>query len=495
MQGLELSTGARSVEELRLRYLILRAKEREQRRLNKLKANSRFSLGLDVSELFEGASQPRIRLTEVNLAQSVCAALTLHHKLQLSGQVMTARNIGIGLFDACYEYRTSPLSYLGTGCLSLHASHRKSGLPFSLALGYQKEVTQRTSLYSQLRVGIISRDNHLLLKPLLSFGGGVNISPDLVLRAKCTTSSVRTDLLWRANKFDCDAKLSLFLAEPEWAGPDEDDDEEEPRSKKGVISLGVNCTLGDGLEVTGGFSCFLSRFSMLSMELSCSLVGGVVVQVNLHRKPHTFSFPIRFAKASPEPAVLGYSIFIPLLTYAALRRLVYEPWLLDNLVKAEKMRRVQLSQELRRRRTDAQAVQNLMKDTAKRIADRETRIGGLVIEKALFGLLPENPFECSPQGDDGDSTWTDVTIALQTMVVDSELRIPPSKFSDLNGFYDPCLGLCLPSTNKTIDQVSKRLNRPGRQLAVLYKFHSAAHQIVVLESQGLAIPMAKHQVS
>lgn len=87
------------------------------------------------------------------------------------------------------------------------------------------------------------------------------------------------------------------------------------------------------------------------------------------------------------------------------------------------------------KRDDASRVTNLMRPTADRIARQEANRHGLIILEAKYGQMQgDNPNYPLP-----GEKLVDVTVPLQSMVTDSQLRIYSVK-AQLPGFYDPCPG-------------------------------------------------------
>lgn len=85
----------------------------------------------------------------------------------------------------------------------------------------------------------------------------------------------------------------------------------------------------------------------------------------------------------------------------------------------------------------------------------------------------------SPDSDSSDrrrEDHVDVTVALQALVADSQLVIPPGRSkAGLPGFYDPCLGR-------------------AKALRMRYTFRGRLHECTVEDAEGLLAPVRQHAI-
>lgn len=265
---------------------------------------------------------------------------------------------------------------------------------------------------------------------------------------------------------------------------EEDDLLLETIPTKGRISASISCNTYDLVEVRVGTNCVLSELTRLSSEIAVSWMRGLSIKLGLYRGSQSYILPFKLSDAW-DPAAFSYGILVPNLTYALLRGIVYKPWVLSQLKKAQNLRRERLRSELRRLRSEALATQALMRHTASRISQSEKGCRGLVIVRALYGQLSPTTPGIPLAADVGGSLSLDVTVALQVMVENHSIRLPPGRWADLQGFYDPCTGL---------GRAACVGGRPLRQLFVAYTFNGLPHEVCTEESRGLAIPMSKHRV-
>lgn len=111
---------------------------------------------------------------------------------------------------------------------------------------------------------------------------------------------------------------------------------------------------------------------------------------------------------------------------------------------------------------------------------------GLVILSATYGNLKSfssaglGNAQDNPTGTDSSSKrrpdFIDVAVALQALVADSQLVIPPGRSkAGLLGFFDPCLGR-------------------RKALRVRYLFRGRLHECTVGDTDGLLAPIRQHAI-
>lgn len=260
-------------------------------------------------------------------------------------------------------------------------------------------------------------------------------------------------------------------------------------TQKGRVMTSLTCSTYDFVDVHVGVDCVLSEYSRISAEMGASWLQGLSLRLGFHRGNQSYIFPLKLSEVW-NPAACGYGLAVPLLSYGIVRSLVYEPWALAQLKKVQDIRRERLRDELRRLRSEAMATQSLMQHTFTRTVRNERSVNGLVIVRALYGRLspvnPAVPLQC----DIGGPLCIDVTVPMQVFVENHQLRLPPGRWADQQGFYDPCAGLGRASN------VSRSGGGGGvlRELYVAYLFNGLPHEVVTEDRRGLAIPMPKHRV-
>ncbi|CAH8680167.1 unnamed protein product [Schistosoma rodhaini] len=527
MQGWQMTSSQKSAPELRLEYLLLKEKARVSKQLQLTQPTSEFSLGLDLTDVFDRYLKeppedrsliPIPSIYELSVAQSINAGISIKNSVSLAGQVTAHNGVGIGTFLAIWRHHCSRKSIFGPTTIDTEFSYGRAGRGLSTAIRARRNFGQRfhgslglslASLYERspkssmnLIPGISAGVNiqllshvhaHLELRCLMNPG----ISSELFFASADGEYNARISSKLNASGY---ASLSLLLEKSvswtwlnpprgsgvidkenipqpdcEWADSDNCDLEQQRRSKGNIsCTIGVNTT--DIGEFTLGAQCQISAHSRISGQIRLSIQKGVTVKLSLLRGTQTYSFPFILSD-HPDRVAFGYGLIFPILAFSAIRMLVYEPYLSRQLKLAQKSRRAKLREELARKRREALSTQELMRRAASRSKRNEMSISGLIIDQAIYGCLSPTS-DPTTLSDVGGPLAFDVTIPLQAMIEKSHLRLPPGRWCDFQGFYDPCVGL---------------LENP-RQLRVSYTFHNSSHEVTVNENQGLAIPMSKHKV-
>jgi len=137
-------------------------------------------------------------------------------------------------------------------------------------------------------------------------------------------------------------------------------------------------------------------------------------------------------------------------------------------------------------RKETQSKINLIRPEAERIRSQEQEIQGLVILKAYYGKLNR---EGNPIGENIDTVdnsegnpleWIDVTIPIQIVVQNSQLRLPEGTKEGMFGFFNPFI-------------TESGLNE--KKLSVSYLFHNQMHFVLIHDNEPLSIPLRAHQVT
>ncbi|XP_018655016.1 putative dnaj (hsp40) homolog, subfamily C, member [Schistosoma mansoni] len=499
----------------------------EQRAIYDSFGYKEFSLGLDLTDVLirylkeppeDRSLIPIPSIYELSVAQSINAGISIKNSVSLAGQVTAHNGVGIGTFLAIWRHHCSRKSIFGPTTIDTEFSYGRAGRGLSTGIRARRNFGQRfhgslglslASLYERspkssinLIPGISAGVNiqllshvhaHLELRCLMNPG----ISSELFFASADGEYNARISSKLNASGY---ASLSLILEKSvswtwlnpprgsgvidkenvpqpdcEWADSDNCDLEQQRRSKGNIsCTIGVNTT--DIGEFTLGAQCQISAHSRISGQIRLSIQKGVTVKLSLLRGTQTYSFPFILSDR-PDRVALGYGLIFPILAFSAIRMLVYEPYLSRQLKLAQKSRRAKLREELARKRREALSTQELMRRAASRSKRNEMSISGLVIDQAIYGCLSPTS-DPTTLSDVGGPLAFDVTIPLQAMIEKSHLRLPPGRWCDIQGFYDPCVGL---------------LENP-RQLHLSYTFHNSSHEVTVNENQGLAIPMSKHKV-
>ncbi|KAL5970080.1 hypothetical protein TSMEX_002188 [Taenia solium] len=537
IQGWELAVRDKSAPELRLEYLLLKQKAREAESERLLQPTSELSCGVDMTDFFdrylkeppeERMLSPSLSVYDVSLSQSVTALRTPHNTASLVGQVTAHNGIGIGTLFGLWVHRLPPKTpIIGASSTEAALSYGRGGYGLGASVKLNKQLHERVTGSVGLEVASVNRNNSAIfsLIPGFSLATNIEVTPHIVTRLQYKfnlNGGFFSEVFWTSEKGERSCRVQTHLhrgtaslkvqfeslVDWPWLNPflkpstsksqsskkspadwetnldEEDDLVLETIPHKGRVSASLSCNTFDLLEVRIGANCVLSELSRVSSEIGVSWLRGLNMKLGLHRGDQSYVLQIKLSD-NLDLAAFSYGVLIPSLTYCLVRSLVYEPWVLAQLKKAQEIRRQRLRDELQKLRAEALATQSLMQHTSARVARAEKESRGLVIVYALYGQLSPTTPSIPLTADVGGALSIDVTVPLQVMVEHHQIRLPPGRWADMQGFYDPCAGL---------GRAACHGRRPLRQLFVAYTFNGLPHEVCTEESGGLAIPMSKHRV-
>jgi hypothetical protein len=156
------------------------------------------------------------------------------------------------------------------------------------------------------------------------------------------------------------------------------------------------------------------------------------------------------------PAPIVYGTFCPIIGYYCIKQFIIEPYQIAEKRKKQAQSEQENSEKLIERKRQAQSSIDLMKATYERSVEREKKVNGLVIIRAIYGnqdnlqtfmAINEN----NTNLDDKQlllEELTEVTIPLQCLVRESTLVLPEaSKVCTLLllflDFFDKVSGLLM----------------------------------------------------
>ncbi|GMR37917.1 hypothetical protein PMAYCL1PPCAC_08112, partial [Pristionchus mayeri] len=164
-----------------------------------------------------------------------------------------------------------------------------------------------------------------------------------------------------------------------------------------------------------------------------------------------------------------YGVALPYVVFQ-IGRVVFRPWIekLTTLFD-DPMAEAQVDAA---KAEESERIVNLMRPTAERIAKEEEEKKGIVIVEAKYGQTDPTSSRAYPVM--GDRS-IDVTVPLQSMVHDSQLRVFSVK-SQLPGFHDPAPGF-------------------AKVLMVKYRFRDEPHAVCISDDSPLTIPLRSHRLT
>ncbi|KAF9482704.1 DnaJ-domain-containing protein [Pholiota conissans] len=227
-----------------------------------------------------------------------------------------------------------------------------------------------------------------------------------------------------------------------------------------IIQMGFNTTV---LTVGANWS---SETAEVGSAVSLTNTG-VLLHVDLRYLEQQLSLPIVLStERSPLlalgtvvipscAAALGYHFIV--LPRRRKRRLEYLRAMKKDLEEGSDARQRKI------------AVEEILKDPAKKQTRLETEREGLIIQEATYGAADTD--------DATENVSLDVTIPLQALVRNSQLHIPGGDTkAALQGFSDPA-----PFASKS--------------LRIRYLFHGRVHYAEIPDFLPVVLPLAEHQVN
>lgn len=453
-EGWQIVQRTKTPQEIREEYEQL-LKEREERRLQQ-RTNPKgvFSVGVNATDIFDSYDLdngvPHIEISSMNISQSVEVPLSLSNTLTLNGNLTSQNGVGSGTIGCSVRKVVSAKTW-AEGAFSAG-----NGLVFTLKGFRTISKTQFGSMQGTFHItplGIAPGVQVVLGQQLdkhtagyLTWKGG-------------SVPSMTSTVVWDSSNGHFAGSLQLGLKNSfislSYVHKFEDS------KLKGSLKLG---TFGAAAEY--GCEKKISQHSVLGASVSVGVPSGVMLKIKLNRANQTYMLPIMFSEEI-IPSAVFYGTMLPIVGWFVLKVYVIDPY-----HKRQKERETERAQELyatklAEKKKEATAAVSLMQETYNRIKLQEESKNGLVIIKAMYGVLSE--INETDTESNNDSKVIDVTIPLQCLVKNSRLTLPAVSKCDLPGFYDPCLG-------------------EDKCLLVNYSFRNVVHSVTINDKELLKIP-------
>ncbi|XP_076801380.1 dnaJ homolog subfamily C member 11-like [Clavelina lepadiformis] len=400
-------------------------------------------------------------ITKMALSQSIEVPLTVSQTATISGNLTSNNGNGSGSCDLAWR---KTLSNSAWGEIDMQATDSKV---FNFGIkGYR---SLGGGLFALVHFPVsMAVDNDLVAINLPGLNAtmgrvmGKEVFGSLNLRLG-QGAHISTNLVRETSRFRISGKLQLGI----------------PHSF-GVCSLTYKLAEEEGnfkLAVKAGtFGCMVeygaehrvSKHSVVAAHVNIGVPLGVNVKLRLNRASQTYSMPIMLSDDVNFMAAF-YGTMVPITLYAAIHILIIRPYKRKAKEKEAEENEQSLINETNKKREEAIALVNMMRESTERKLTNEERKMGLVITEAWYGRFVSDTSSKS-------SKLVDVSIPLQNLVENSTLQLPADiTKSGLPGFYDPCPG-------------------HEKKLKVVYKFRGRQHQALIDDKEALRIPLKSHSL-
>ena len=134
--------------------------------------------------------------------------------------------------------------------------------------------------------------------------------------------------------------------------------------------------------------------------------------------------------------------------------------------REQKKRETEAREKQTERRREAMNAQEVLQSLVEQIKEKEGSRGLIILEGRYGQLSPSS----SSTAHENSIKVIDVTVPLQALVKDSNLRIGTTvSKSNLTGFYDPCIG-------------------EEKSLFIKYSFGSQIHTVLYKDTDPIVLP-------
>ncbi|ESN92232.1 hypothetical protein HELRODRAFT_194364 [Helobdella robusta] len=458
-EGWQLQVKYRTPQEILDEYERLKKENEEKKLQQRTNPKGSLTIGINATDIFDGYDYdseyssllPSVEISDMQISQSVECPLTGKDTVTLSGHLSSHNGTGQGnvsiatrrvLSDKGWgEVEFSMGSKPSLSCRGFRTLWNRGfgtvGGSLQLGPDGMPKVNYNLMVAHQF-------DKHLHGR--LTFNGGL-------------LSGVNASLMY--DRDDHHALLGLQLGIP---------------ATYAILQYIYNCQKYDlRLKTALRFGTFgflfeygctkkVTQFSDLGASISFGVPVGVSLKIRLTRGNQTFSMPIRLSE-SVVPSAIFYGTLVPLVGYFMIKKFIIDPYVKEQNERNLKEKKQKHTELFSKKKKEAEDAMDLMSEQVERCREVEENIGGLVIHRALYGVLVD---------EGSGSCCIEVGRCLQGLVKNSKLLvIENTKLSDLPGFYDPSFG-------------------ETKSLLVEYSFGGRRHRHVFIEGERIVLPNKDH---
>uniref|UniRef100_A0A914CR02 J domain-containing protein n=1 Tax=Acrobeloides nanus TaxID=290746 RepID=A0A914CR02_9BILA len=471
VQGWQLIQKSDNIENIRKEYEFLKRLRENEIMLQRLHPTSSFIVKASCAGLFAEDPDDRYppQLLGISIAQAVDCAVTSSDRFGMLGRVRAVNGRGEGSFVTTWKKSISSKMHLENSMLFSPdyltlSSKIASSLTTKTAIALQPSLQffPFQNVFNPSFTGLFT----MQLRPGWQGTFALNFSlKELALKknSSFSTTIIHTELnqpkfitnFTLASTGGLNARFVYYK-----------------RSSNDNLAEFSFATSLVGFTPSVGFERRLSRFSKIACFVSFSY-PSFLLQTKFRLKTGLNHYEFQLILCDNKEDIARSTLYGAILPFVAFRLV---KWVFRKQV-ARFMRifedRTEEEQVDEIKKEEAHRVIHLMRGAAERISIDEERKNGLIVLDAKYGQMLQSVG--SEKYPIPGENLIDVTIPLQAMVNDSQLRIFTVK-SHLPGFYDPCPG-------------------EPKMLRVEYRFRGDMHLVTIPDEVPLNIPMRAHRIT